>query len=290
MIEDHQDEIAALGALDLLEGGERAQFCAALAAGGNPELRRRATEFHEAASALAYLAPSVEPPEALKARVLASTADKPARAGLAPVIPFPALAPWALAACFAAAAFGLGALYWSTHTENAILRQQQKLAELELRGARDQLEGERILRRREVADARKEADLAQEQMITLQRKLSSEGDLARMKIATLVSMLGNSREAVAVAVWDPGRQQGVLNVTKLPTLTEDKDYQLWLMDPQYPSTPAVSGGVFRVDPETGEAKVVFTSGHPMAVARFAVSLERRGGVIKREGPVVLLSQ
>jgi Anti-sigma-K factor rskA len=290
MIEDHQDELAALGALDLLEGEERTQFCAVLAAGGNPELRRRATELHEAASALAYLAPPVEPPKALKARILASIAGEPSRARLAPIIPFPALAPWALAACFAAVAFGVGALYWSGLSENALLRQEEKLTELELRGARDQLEGERILRGREVADARKEVDSAQEQMTTLQRKLSSEGDLARMKIATLVSMLGNSREAVAVAVWDPGRQQGVLNVSKLPTLAEDKDYQLWLMDPQYPATPAVSGGVFRVDPENGEAKVVFTSGHPMTVARFAVSLERRGGATKREGPVVLLSQ
>jgi anti-sigma-K factor RskA len=78
-------------------------------------------------------------------------------------------------------------------------------------------------------------------------------------------------------------------VEKLPALAEDKDYQLWLVDPQYP-TP-VDGGTFTVDPATGDARVTFKANKPIrSVAKFAVSLEKKGGVPKAEGPMVLLSQ
>ena len=61
------------------------------------------------------------------------------------------------------------------------------------------------------------------------------------------------------------------------------------MDPQYPIP--VDGGVFRVDPSTGVAHVTFKANRPVnSVAKFAVSLERKGGVPKAEGPMVLLSQ
>ena len=101
-------------------------------------------------------------------------------------------------------------------------------------------------------------------------------------------MLGNSPAALAVAVWDPTREEGVLAVSRLPALASEKDYQLWVIDNQYPSP--VSGGVFVVDPATGEARIVFRADKPVhSIAKFAVSLERKGGVPKPEGPIVLLS-
>ena len=52
----------------------------------------------------------------------------------------------------------------------------------------------------------------------------------------------------------------------------------------------VDGGVFSVDPATGEARITFHANKPVkSVAKFAVSLERKGGVPKAEGPMVLLS-
>jgi anti-sigma-K factor RskA len=51
----------------------------------------------------------------------------------------------------------------------------------------------------------------------------------------------------------------------------------------------VSAGVFAVDPATGEAHVVFRADRPVrSAAKFAVSVERKGGVPAREGPIVLL--
>jgi anti-sigma-K factor RskA len=53
----------------------------------------------------------------------------------------------------------------------------------------------------------------------------------------------------------------------------------------------VDGGVFTVDPVTGEARLIFHAKQPVAsVNAFAVTLERKGGVPKAEGPFVLLGK
>ena len=88
----------------------------------------------------------------------------------------------------------------------------------------------------------------------------------------------------SITVGTPARA-----IEHLPPLAPDQDYQLWLIDPQYPIP--VDGGVFTVDPATGEARVTFKADKPVkSVAKFAVSLERKGGVAKAEGPMVLLGQ
>jgi anti-sigma-K factor RskA len=123
----------------------------------------------------------------------------------------------------------------------------------------------------------------------LATKLKAEADLAHFNISTLASMLGNSPAALAVAVWDPEQEEGVLTVSKLPALAAEKDYQLWVIDTHYDSP--VSGGVFGVDPATGQAHVVFKADKPVnSIAKFAVSLERKGGSPKPEGPIVLISE
>ena len=130
---------------------------------------------------------------------------------------------------------------------------------------------------------------ARSQLATLDGELKSQGALADLKITALVSKLNNSPEARAIAVWNPGKQEGVLTVEKLPALAADKSYQLWVVDPQYPNP--VDGGIFTVDPATGEARITFKSKQPVkSIAAFAVTLERKGGVTKAEGPFVLLGK
>lgn len=134
-----------------------------------------------------------------------------------------------------------------------------------------------------------QAFAANQRVAELQRALKAQGDLAELKITTLASMLGNSPEARAVAVWDTAKQQGVLQVDKLPALAANEDYQLWVVDPQYPNP--VDGGVFSVEPASGVARVNFRANQPVrAVAAFAVTRERKGGVPKAEGPFVLLGK
>jgi RNA polymerase sigma factor (sigma-70 family) len=65
MIDDRQEELASLYALDLLEGAEKAEFQGMLAR--DPALRRQVDELRAAASELARLAPQAEPPPELRA-------------------------------------------------------------------------------------------------------------------------------------------------------------------------------------------------------------------------------
>jgi anti-sigma-K factor RskA len=276
MIDERQEELASLHALGLLEGAERDQFVAEL--GRNPELRVRVAELRVAATALAHVAPDAEPPESLKARVLASAASRGSSVPVAPVIRFPTWIPWALAACLALAVAWTGRQYSAVRSANAALSEQRGIADQALQQVRGQLE-----------DARRLVTESSLQIAELSAKLKDEGDIAHFKIATLASMLGNTPAAIAVAVWDPSREQGVLSVSKLPALASQKDYQLWVIDKQYPAP--VSAGVFVVDPVSGEAHILFKADKPVrSIAKFAVSLERKGGSPSPEGPIVLISQ
>jgi anti-sigma-K factor RskA len=294
MNEDRFEELAALDALDLLEGADKAEFEGMLER--NPTLRDQARDLREAGAALAYAAPPATPPEALKARILASIKSGAPGSSRSHLISFPILIPWAVAACFALVAAGMGIFGLMARSENRLLREQKGLAEVNLHSEQIQLQAERIVDHREIADARGQAAEARrrladsEHMIAdLNQKLESQNDLAKLKIATLASMLGNSPQALAVAVWDPSRQQGVLSVAKLPVLAKGQDYQLWVIDPHYPGP--VNGGVFTVDPANGDAHLTFKADKPIrAAVKFAISRERAGGVPEPQGPIVLLSQ
>jgi anti-sigma-K factor RskA len=130
---------------------------------------------------------------------------------------------------------------------------------------------------------------AKQQVARLTDELKAQVDLADLKITALASMLKNSPQALAVAVWDPKKQEGVLNVQNLPALAANQDYQLWVVDPQYPNP--VDGGVFTVEPASGKARLQFKAKQPVnAINAFAVTRERKGGVPKAEGPFVLLGK
>jgi anti-sigma-K factor RskA len=296
--ERHED-LAALAALDLLTPAEQAEFTAALAE--HPELAAIAASLRSTAAELAHTAPAAEPPADLKIRLVktiagdASAARVPiVTASRSKILPFPTWIGFATAACFACLAAYFAQAYFNQSALNSAFRDQQNLADLSLRSTKNQLAAERLIAQRELADAAKRAADTAALITTLESRLAetkqqlfAQGTLADYKIATLASLLGNSPQAVAVAVWNPASQEGVLTVQKLPALAADKDYQLWVIDPQY-SIP-VDGGVFKVDPTTGEGRLVFHPNRPVqTVAKFAVSLERKGGVPKAEGPMVLI--
>lgn len=280
MIDERHEELAALYALDLLEGEDLAAFETALAA--DPGLRRLVDSLRAAAADLALSAPAVPAPSpALRARILNSAVPvEPAGAGY--VLPF-ALPPWlgwAAAACFFFAAVFFAGKSFNVRGQLLAVLESERVARLEAGTLKNLLEAERILSRgqldRLVSTERLVADLRR------------QADVARLKISSLTSLAGNSPQARAIAVWNPDRQEGVLVVSKLPALSLDKDYQLWVIDPQYPIP--VDGGVFTVDPATGDARVTFKPGKNVTTAQvFAVSLERKGGVPKAEGPMMLIS-
>lgn len=354
MNSERHEELAALAAFDLLSLPESAEFTAALER--DPSLQALVASFRETSAVLAYAAPAVEPPAALKSRILARIAVLPPTANpksSAQVLKFEipkakdlkrapsafsffSFTGWAAAAGFAVAALWFGQNYFTAQKSNQSLRDQHAITDLSLRAANNQLAAERLIAQRELAGtiAKSESsarlaatlqsrfdaatgtstglatqlDLTRSELSTaraqladtraavtardarltdLDRQLRTQGDLANFKIATLTSLAGNSAQALAVAVWNPASQQGILTVQKLPALAPDKDYQLWIVDPQYPAP--VDGGVFTVDPVTGENRMNFRSRQNVATAaKFAISLERKGGVPKAEGPILML--
>ena len=119
-------------------------------------------------------------------------------------------------------------------------------------------------------------------------RLQQRDVLAQVQIASLSSKLASAPNANAVVVWDERKQRGVLKVAQLPRNAADHDYQIWLVDPRYKNP--VDGGVFHV--ATDETiRVPFHPADPVREAQgFAISLERKGGVPKAEGPIVLLGK
>lgn len=119
-------------------------------------------------------------------------------------------------------------------------------------------------------------------------RLEQRDEFAQMQIATLSSKLENAPKAAAVVLWDAAKQQGILKTVGVPPNGDDRDYQLWVVDPKYKQP--VDAGVFSVARE-GTTKISFKPKSPITSADgFAISLERKGGVRKAEGPIVLMGK
>ncbi len=272
MIDEQTEELAALYVLGLLGGHEQVAFETALAR--DPELQHLTDGLRETAAGLAQLAAAGPPPPAVRARVLASvTSAAPALPDQAPVFLLPAWLGWSVAACLALAVSLLVRDNSALSDERQRLLERQALAQETSASLKNLLEAERILSRAQLDQLR----IAQQTT-----------DVAQLKIAALASLLSNSPAAQAIAVWNPATQEGVLDVSSLPALATDQDYQLWVVDPQYANP--VDAGVFQVEPTSGGKHFIFKPRQPVrTAAKFAVSRERKGGVPKAEGPMVLLS-
>ncbi len=93
-------------------------------------------------------------------------------------------------------------------------------------------------------------------------------------------------DAKATVAWQPGRQSGVIRISNLPAPQPGKDYQLWAVDAEHKDP--ISAGIIRVD-QNGVAQVRFKPVEKAEhVKAFAISLEREGGVPKKEGPILLV--
>jgi anti-sigma-K factor RskA len=155
-------------------------------------------------------------------------------------------------------------------------RDQQLVAARQATEQRDQ----------QLAAARSRETAARTELVALNDRLKHETDLARLKIATLTSLVQNS-SAVASAVYDPDHAQGVIAFDKLPAIPDDQRYELWVV-----TDKPVSAGVIttRVD---GTARVPFKPlGNASGVTKFAVSREKNDGLKSHDKPgeVIMISQ
>jgi anti-sigma-K factor RskA len=264
VIDETMQERAAAYALGALDENESKAFEGVLRV--DPELRALVRELRSVTEALAGTAPALEPPAAVKARLLLEIDERRPPAakrvqdlpiGAPPVAPAAAPArawiPWAVAAAMAIVSL---AFYWQSASLRAQLAAQA--------GHINELMANAELARAESADLRQTV-----------AKLRESNRLASFRIALLDSLLAAAPKTVAVSVWDNDRQDGVFIVRNLKPLPSDKDYQLWIIDPKYPSP--VDAGVFQVDAK-GNVREDFRAKLPIQTAnQFAVTIERKGG-------------
>ncbi len=116
-------------------------------------------------------------------------------------------------------------------------------------------------------------------------ELRAQEPLTGMNFVAMAPQKGAPADAKAIVAWDPAEQTGVIRITGLPAVS-GRDYQLWAVDADHKDP--VSAGILHVD-ANGVASVRFK---PVAEARhvkaFAISLERKGGAAKAQGPILLV--
>ena len=278
MIDETQQDQAALHAIELLSGPEADAFRSALAA--SPELQTFTGEMADAAASLTHALPAAKAPAEILPRLLAQIRAERMHTAPAPAQAVAASAtwlPWALAAGIA-----IGALAGFLAGEKAAsAKSQRQIAELTSTAAEAESERARLA---VLNGALKEESGVLEKRV---RDLRTKDALAQVQIASLRSQNKAYARVVSIAVWDVGGQQGKVRFENLPEPGLDRDYQMWIIDPRYPAP--VSAGIFATGNSTS-IDVTFKPEQPIAVAnRFAVSLERKGGSATPQGPIVLLS-
>lgn len=182
--------------------------------------------------------------------------------------------PWIAAAGFALLAGFIAQAYLTARSEIAVLREQGAFSEIERKSLQQTLEAERILSGRRVAD--------------LLESARTHSDLTHLRIVALTSPADQQSPGSAVALWDPQRQEGSLIAWKLPGPPADKEYQIWIVDPEVPAP--VSAGVLPVQSSTGETRIQFKPDRPVAAARFIVTVAAKGRPAGTADPIVLSGQ
>jgi anti-sigma-K factor RskA len=123
----------------------------------------------------------------------------------------------------------------------------------------------------------------------LQRELAdarASDPLAQAMLVSLVSPTGDHPDARANVAWQPDRQSGVITINNMPPAGEGHDYQLWAVDANHPDP--INAGIIHIEAD-GATRVRFKPDKDASqIKAFAISLERTGGVPKREGPIVMI--
>lgn len=272
MISESQEEQASLYVFGLLPETENAEFEAEV--GRNAELAGLVAALSNASVELARSIPKTDLSPRVRIRLLESVAQFKGN-----LVPLPTgtrikfIIPLAAAACLA------GLLYWqSDRSGREKVALQSKIAnrESDLMTSKDKITALELT----VASTQRElaaAEAARADLVARVATLEQKDVLAQTQIAVLGSQLKDRPQAMAVSLWNQERQNGLLVVENLPVLDAGKDYQLWVLDPSIAAP--VSAGVFKVDAE-GKVRITFKPNQTIAnAAKFAVSLEKEGGVL-----------
>lgn len=302
MDQERFEELAAMNALGMLENDEKRSLDGAVAR--DKELRMLAMELEQTTAELAYLIEPVEPPANMKKRIRAKMRATGVKGvGVSRGVVIGGIG-WALAASFAVTSIWL----WR---EQAGLTQQLAAAsraiapvnsvipvvddgktrtlEEELKKRRDEFEAQKLALATEIESLHKSETEVKTQNAKLTAEvaaLKQQEKESKLQVATLQSKVWEYRRSEMLVVWDEKRSQGVVMLDKMPKVESDKDYQLWVVDPNKPNP--VSAGVVTVD-DKGFVKASFKPVDAVTgEAKFALSVEKKGGVPKSEGQLLMV--
>ena len=267
---DHeaQRDSAGLYALGALAEPERKAFEAHLAT--CEECAAEVRSLGAVARVLPYAAPQIDPPAALRARVLAAAGDTNAAAravasAQAASRPRYGESGWLAAAALVLIALGLGA-----YTAN--VRQRVGSLETQLTEALTRLDRSE----EQLAEAARAAERAQTRLAVL-----TAPDLKQVSLAGQPA----APRAAGRALWS--RANGLLFAANdLPPLPAGRVYQVWFLTPRAP----VSAGLVRPD-QNGRVTAAFDTpaGTPDPTG-VAVSIEPEAGVQAPTGAIYLAGQ
>lgn len=299
-MDERSEELAALNALDMLESDEKRVLHGACVT--DKELRAFSVELETTAAELGRLVTPVTPPADIKRRIRAKIRTRSDRfASVSPGVIVGALG-WGLTVALAAAAFWLwnerGKLERELASASDVIAKvlpaadtnkgQVRTLEGTLKNMRDDFEQKKAALNVEIDTLRKRETGAQAriaQLIAEAEEMKKQDAQSQLQITTLRSDVWEYRRAEMTVVWDARRAQGALLLEKMPEVEDKKDYQLWIVDPK--QSGPVSAGVVAVDGK-GSARTAFKPATPVGgAAKFMISVEKKGGAEKKEGPVVL---
>jgi anti-sigma-K factor RskA len=298
-MDERSEELAALNALGMLESDEKRVLDGTSLS--DRDLRDLTLELEVAAAELGRVVAPMDPPADMKRRIRAKIRERSGSwlSSMSPAALVGGIG-WAAAAVLAVST----ALLWRERADltrqfsalhQAITpatpqadTQAPRNLEDELKKIREDFESKKTTLSAEIDSLRKresDANAKVSQLITEAQIQKEREATMTMQIVTLQSEVWEYRRSTMIVVWDGSRRQGALILDKMPRAESGRDYQLWVVDPKKPNP--VSAGVVAVD-DKGAAKVSFKPVEDVGdTVKFALSVEKKGGVPKKEGPIVL---
>lgn len=278
MSEEEREELASLYALGLLEGDELKDFEQALAR--DPKLVALVAEFEEASNLLALSIPQRAAPPLTRLAIMRAIDAQQESVGHPEKARAAAYnwAPWALAAA-------LAILCAITFAEKS-----------RLGAAKARLEGDNRNLQARVTNLGVERDRLQTRITALEEEktnleirvatFEAREPLKEIQNVALAPQQGAPTKSNLTALWDQGRQTGVLDLAGLPPPPPDRDYQLWII-PSATAAPLDAG----ILTSAVGARAIFQSPQEVTkIAAIAISLEPKGGSISPQGPVIYVGK
>jgi len=267
------EELCAAYALGALEGEELREFRQALAS-ANPEMQRIFKQMEWTALHIPMGTEQTRPSPQVRARILQSIQPKEHRQGESLFSRFAAFLgfdrPQLAFAISIVLAVGVISLSYYTFSLKEVLLHREK----------------------DVASLQSELKQEQQRFAALQDDLVKKTELlnvlqARRVDVVVMNGLDVNPRGYGKIIWDPERRTAILQISNLPPVPSDKDYQLWLIKDKKP----ISAGVFALTQAEGDGffKIEnLAETDKKSIGAFAVTLEPKGGVPQPTGQMYLL--